>query len=125
MPEYNVRSTVFLKHRTNWDRVRSAVRSFTWSTILKSTDPLVVLDRAIGEVISRYIPNTVLSSRSGDNQCFDASCRRAYDAKQTAYRAWCRARNAEYCGQFVLAHDEAQRLYGAARESHNEPTRKL
>ena len=27
--EYNVRSTVFLKHRTNWDNVQGAVRSFT------------------------------------------------------------------------------------------------
>ena len=27
--EYNVRSTVFLKHRTIWDSVCSAVRSFT------------------------------------------------------------------------------------------------
>ena len=41
MPEYNVRSTVFLNHRTNWDSVRSAVSSFTWSTILKSADQLV------------------------------------------------------------------------------------
>ena len=45
------------------------------------------------------------------------------DAKQTAYRAWCRARNAEHCGQFVLARTKAQRVYGAARESHNERTR--
>ena len=29
VPEYNVRSAVFLKHRTNWDSVRSAVRSLT------------------------------------------------------------------------------------------------
>ena len=29
MPEYNVRSTVFLMHRTNWNSVRSAVMSFT------------------------------------------------------------------------------------------------
>ena len=29
VPEHNVRRTVFLKHRTNWDSVRSAVRSFT------------------------------------------------------------------------------------------------
>ena len=28
VPKYNVRSTVFLKHRTNWDNVRCAVRSF-------------------------------------------------------------------------------------------------
>ena len=41
------------------------------------------------------------------------------NAKQTVYRAWCRARNAERWGQFVLAHPEAQRVYGAARESHN------
>ena len=47
VPEYNVRSTVFLKHRTNWDSVCSTVGSFTWNTILKSADPLVVFDRAI------------------------------------------------------------------------------
>ena len=49
--KYNIRSTVFLKHRTNWENVRCAVRSFTWNTILKSVDPLDVFDRAIGEVI--------------------------------------------------------------------------
>ena len=39
VPGYNVSSTVFLKHRTNWDSFRRVVRSFTWSTILKSADP--------------------------------------------------------------------------------------
>ena len=48
---------------------------------------------------------------------------RAYDAKQTDYRAWCRTRNAEHSGQFVLGRAETQRVYGAARESHNERTR--
>ena len=89
VPEYNVRSTVFLTHRTNWDSVHSAVRSFTWITILKSADPLVTFDRAIGEVIGRYVPTTVLHSRSRDKQWFDASCRTAYDTKQTADCAWC------------------------------------
>ena len=64
-----------------------------------------------------------MRSKSVDKQWFDGSCRRAYDAKQTAYRAWCRARNAEHWVQFVLAHAEAQRVYDAARESHNEHTR--
>ena len=50
VPEYNDRSTVFLKHRTNWDRDRCTDRSFTWSTILKAADPLVAF-RAISEVI--------------------------------------------------------------------------
>ena len=53
MPQYNVRSTVFLKRRTNWDSIRSAVRSFIWSTILKLADPLIALDRAVGDVIGR------------------------------------------------------------------------
>ena len=74
--------------------------------------PCVAFDRAIGEVIGRYVSTTVLCSRSGDKQWFDASCRCAYDAKQTAYRAWCTARNAEHWGQFVLARAEAHRVYG-------------
>ena len=68
VPEYNVRSTVFLKHRTNWDSVCSAVRSFTRSTILKSADPLVAFDRPICEVIGRYVPTSVLCSRYKDKQ---------------------------------------------------------
>ena len=123
VPEYNVRSTFFLKHCTNWDSVSSAVRNFTWCTILKSADPLVASDRAISEVVGRYVPTTVLRSKSGDNQWFDASCWRALDAKQTTYHAWCRACNAEHWGQFVFALAVAQRVYGAARESHNERTR--
>ena len=83
--EYNVRSTVFLKHRATWNSVRSAVRSFTLNTILESADPLFAFQRAIGEGIGRHVPTTVLRNRSGDKQLFDASCRRDYDAKQTAY----------------------------------------
>ena len=37
--------------------------------------------------------------------------------------SWCKERNAEHWGQFVLARADAQRVYGAARESHNERTR--
>ena len=66
---------------------------------------------------------TVLRSRSGDNEWFDESCWRSYDANQTAYRTWCRARNAEHLGQFFLARAEAQRVYGAERESYSELTR--
>ena len=36
---------------------------------------------------------------------------------------WCRARNAEHLGQFELARAEAQRVYGAAKESNNDCTR--
>ena len=39
VPEYNIKSTVFLKHSTNYYSVRRAVRSFTWSNILKPADP--------------------------------------------------------------------------------------
>ena len=83
-------------------------------------NPLVAFVWAIGEVIGRYVPTTVLRSRSVDKQWFDDSCRRAYVAKQTAYLAWCRTCNAEHWGQFVLARAEAKRVYGAAKDSHNE-----
>ena len=102
VPKYNVRSTVFLEHRTNLVSVLSAVSSFTWSTILKSVDPLVDFNRAIGEVIGRYVLTTFFRSRSGDKHWFHASCRRAHDAQQTAYRACCRARNAEHWGQLSI-----------------------
>ena len=72
-----------------------------------TADPLNAFDRAIGEVIGRFVHTTVLCSRSGDKQWFDGSCRGADDAKQTAYHAWCRARSADHWGQFVLAHVEA------------------
>ena len=59
VPEYNVRSTVFLKHRTDWESVLSAVRSFTCSIISKLPDPLIAFDRAITEIIGSYVPSTV------------------------------------------------------------------
>ena len=51
-----MRSTFFLNHRTNWESVYIAVKSFTGSTILKSFDTLDVFDRSIGEVIGRLFP---------------------------------------------------------------------
>ena len=114
-PEDDVRSTVFLKHRTNWNSVHSAVKSCTGGTILKSADPFDPFDRAICEVVGRLVPTTVFRSRSEDKLWFDASGWSAYDAKQTAYRAWCRARGADNCGQFVLARAAAQSVYGASR----------
>ena len=90
---------------------------------MKLADPLDAFGRATGEVIGRLVLTTVLLSRSGDEQWFDASCRRAYDAKQTAYHAWCKARSAGNWSRIMLARAEAQRVYGAARESHNESTR--
>ena len=48
--EYNIRSTIFLKHRTNWNNVRRAVRCFTWSTMLKSADPIV------GSLVGLFLP---------------------------------------------------------------------
>ena len=121
--EYNMRSSAFQKHRTNWDHVSCVVRSFTWSTILKSTDPLDEFDRAIGVVIGRLVPTTVLRSRSRDKQWFEESCQRAYDPKKTAFHAWCKTRSADHWGRFVLARVEAQSVNGSSRESHNECTR--
>ena len=95
----------------------------TANTILKPPDPLDVSDRAIAEVIRTHGLITVSSSRYGGEQWFYASRLRAYDAKQTAYCAWCRTRNADHWVLFVLVCAEDMRVYDAARESHNERAR--
>ena len=59
---------------------------------MRSADPIGALNSAVSEVVSRFVPTTVVRSRSGDNHWFDSNCRRAYDAKQTAYSAWSRER---------------------------------
>ena len=46
---------------------------------MKSANPLDVFDRAISEVIGRFVHTTVLRSRSGGKQWLGASCWRAYD----------------------------------------------
>ena len=100
-----------------------SVRSFTWRIIFKSADPLDAFEIAIGEVIGWLVSTTVFRRRSEDKQWFDASRQRAYAAKQTAYHAWCRARSADHMGRFGLDRAEAQRVYGAPRESRHEFTR--
>ena len=124
IPEHNIRRVVHLKHRINWDNVRNAVRSLSWNTILQSADPIGALDSAVSDVVSRFVPTTVVRSRSGDKHWFDSDCRRAYDANQTAYRAWSRERGADLWNQFVISPTEAQRVYGVAMASHNERARR-
>ena len=41
--EHNIRHVVHLKHRINSDNVRNAVRSLSWNTILRSSDPIGAL----------------------------------------------------------------------------------
>ena len=67
----------------------------SWNTILRSADPIGALNSAVSEVVSRFVPTTVVRSRFGDKHWFDSNCRRAYDAKQTTYRAWSRKRGAD------------------------------
>ena len=96
----------------------------SWSTIFRSADPVGALNSAVSEVVSRFVTTTVVRSRSGDKRWFDSNCRRAYDAKQTAYRAWSRERGADLWNQFVHSRTEAQRVYGVAMASHNERARR-
>ena len=83
----------------------------------KRIQKLDAFDHNIGVVIGRHVLIPVLVSGSWDKQWFDANCRRAYDAKQTAYRTWYKTRNADHWDRFVLARAVAWRVYGVARES--------
>ena len=86
---------------------------------------LWTLGRVQMHFVTKHVAISLIGSTSvsGDKQWFDASCRRAYDGKQTVYRAWCRARDADHWSQFELASVEAKRVCSVARESHNERTR--
>ena len=124
IPEHNIKRVVHWKHRINWDNIWNAVRSLSWSTILRSADPIGALNSAVSEVVSRFIPTMVVRSRSGGKHWFDSNCHRANDAKQTAYRAWSRERGADRWNPFVHSHTEAQQVYGVAMASHNERARR-
>lgn len=52
----DVLCTVHLKHRTNWDSVRGAVKGFACIPILRSHDPVATLNCAVHQVISRFVP---------------------------------------------------------------------
>ena len=75
---------------------------------------LALIIISVRSLVGMFLP-LFLGSRSGDMQWFDACCRRAYDAKQTAYDTRCEARNADHCGRFLLARAEAHRVNAAAR----------
>ena len=58
VPEYNVSSTAFLKHRTNWDNVRCAGMSFTWtvssltvSSIVSISTHLCLVSISLGTIV--------------------------------------------------------------------------
>ena len=113
IPEHNIRHVVHLKHRINWDNVRNAVRSLSCNTILRSADPIGALNSAVNEVGSRFVPTTVVRSRSGYKHWFDSNCRRAYDAKKTAYHAWSRECGADLWNQFcALSYRGTAGLWG-------------
>ena len=123
--EHVVRRTVLLKGRANWDRIRSDMSALPWSDIIRSVDPVETLDGAVGDIISRRVTKVTLTIRSKDDPWFDHDCRRAFDTKQTAYRAWCRGRRQDLWTSYTRARTAAQvvyenaknRYYGAARDS--------
>ena len=126
VPEYNIWSTVFLKHRTNWDNDRCAVRSFTWSTILKWADPLDAFDRAIGEVMEGlFQPLFCVVDLAISNGLVPAAGELIMLSRLLMMPGVEHARSADRWLRFVFARPEALRVYGAARESHNERTKNI
>ena len=124
MPQYKVRSTVFLKHRINWESVRSAVRSFTWSTILKSADPLVAFDRAIGEVlVGMFLPLFFVLDLKTSNGLMPAASEFMMLNRLLIVPGVEHAMRNIGVYLCMLARAEEQKVYGAARETHNERAR--
>ena len=122
-PQFTVRKKIFLKHRTNWDRVRTAMAHLPWPRILSSPDPVQELNIGITQVISRFVPTKTLCFRSNDKPWFDTRCRSAFDAKQVAYRRWQCNRNSYNWQLFVDSRARAQLVYDDAQTEYDERTR--
>ena len=116
--DHTITRHVLLKHSVNWDSVREAVKEFSWSTIVKADDPVDYLNNLVLDVITKFIPSRVIKVRSRDKPWFDESCRRAFDAKQTAYRAWCRVRSPLLWNAYVVARDEAGAIFSRSEDDY-------
>ena len=118
VPFHNVRRTIFVKGRVDWDIVRSDVVNLPWGDIYRSLDPISLLNDSIAAVVARRVPTTVMNFRSSDKPWFTPDCRLAFDRKQTAYRAWTRGRSRELWLDYLRTRAESQQVYSDAKESH-------
>ena len=93
VPNICISRCVFLKHKVNWDAVRTAVQRLPWHHICRSDEPVEQLNLHLSELVTRYVPTKVIRFRNSDEPWFNDDCRRAFDTKQQAYRRWTRDRS--------------------------------
>ena len=113
IPQFTIQKKIYLKHRTNWDSVRAAIRCLLWSQIFRAPDPVQELNHHLTQVINRFVPTRTLRIRSNDKPWFDVRCRTAFDAKQTAYKHW--RRYGTGWQAYVEAKERAITIFESAR----------
>ena len=123
VPGFCITRHVLLKQHVDWDVVRRVVSEFPWNAIVRAVDPVDRLNTLVADVIARYVPSRMIRIRSRDKPWFDEACRRAFDAKQVAYRAWCRARSPQCWIAYVRLRDAAEVVFSRSRREHDLRTR--
>lgn len=70
IPNATIGKTVWLKSRTNWDRIIEACQVLNISDAVLDPDPKK-LNKMLMAIIVRYIPRKAIKFRANDQPCFD------------------------------------------------------
>ena len=119
VPNVCIRREVFLKHRVNWNAVLDDLQGLCWGGIISGPSPIESLNEALLEIVKRGVPVRVLRFRSMDKPWFTDDCRRAFDAKQTAYRSWEISRTVESWDNIRHLRAEAELICGVAERNYD------
>ena len=120
IPDIVVSQKVYLKSRVNWEAVSSELSNVCWSQIYRDEAPASRLTEVLVDIMERRVPSRTLRRRLRDKPWFNDNCRRAYRAKQQAYRRWTRGgRDQSLWDEYLVLRSEASSVYAEAEYRYN------
>ena len=126
IPDVTVSQKVYLKSRANWDGIDGDLQNVCWSLIYRDPSPASKLNEVLVSIMERRIPSKILRHRLSDKPWFDDDCRRAYQAKQEAYRRWTRGgRDPLLWDNYLSLRNEASVTYSAAEADFHRHARRV
>ena len=123
VPQFCVSRLVHQKSRIQWDALEQDVQSIPWSAILRSENPVRELNGQLQTIVAARIPTVTIRVRNNDKPWFDENCRRAFDAKQTAFLRWNRTRSLADWTSYKASQRYACECYAHAQQAHKENCR--
>ena len=126
VPDISTSKKVYLKSRANWGAVCSDLSNVSWSNIYCDPEPASRLSDLLCGVLDRRVPSKIIRNRNSDKPWFNNACRRAYQAKQEAYRRYTRSgRNPGFWQAYIDLRNEASAIYSVAEASYYDHARSV